>query len=160
MEIREAKFKEIPKLVELLLKANEEFGHASVPVCKDTIRNTLQRVINQPHHAAFVLIDDDGVFRGIMVGLVNQLWYSRKRQVTDLIFYVDKNTRGHGAKLLSAYMAWARTVSNVKEIMVGITSGTDEMDRVDGLLRVTGMNKVGGTYALYPDEEKTQEDVA
>lgn len=160
MRVREAEFKEIPKIVELLEKANAEFGHASIPFCHDTTRNTLQRVINQREHVAFLLVGEDNTLQGIMVGLTNQLWYSRKRQIVDLIYYVEKESRGHGARLMTSFLAWARSVPNVMEISLGITSGIDTVARVEGLLKASGLKKVGALYSLHPAEDIEHEQSA
>ena len=151
MDIREATKKDLKKIVTLLESASEEFGHASVPFCPDTTRNMIQRVINHQNHVVFILVDGDKV-KGVLAGLNNQLWYSKKRQVSDLIFYVDSETRGYGARLLSTFLGWARKVPNVVEISIGITSGAKDIDRIGGLLTAVGMTKVGGTYTMHPTE--------
>lgn len=156
MDIREAKFSDIKRIIPLLEKAHDEFGPETAPFCPDTTRNTLQRVINQKEHCALILTDGEHV-RGIMVGLTNQLWYSRKRQIADLIYYVDPDARGYGAKLLSAFLGWARNMPNVAEILVGITSGASNMDRLDGLFRAVGLKQVGGIYQLIPGETEHEQ---
>ena len=151
MEIREATAKDLKKIVDLLEGASEEFGHASVPFCKDTTRNMLQRVITHQNHIAFILVDGDKI-RGILAGLNNQLWYSKKRQVSALVFYVDSETRGYGARLLSTFLGWARKVPNVVEIAIDITSGAKDIDRISGLLEAVGMVKVGSMHTMHPTE--------
>lgn len=151
MEIREATTRDLRKIVKLLEGASDEFGHESVPFCPDTARNMIQRVINHQNHVAFILVDGDKI-RGILAGLNNQLWYSKKRQVSDLIFYVDSETRGYGARLLSVFLGWARKVPNVVEISIGVTSGAKDIDRIGSLLEAVGMTKVGGTYTMHPNE--------
>jgi len=156
MEIKEATGKDLKKIVKLLEGAHVEFGHASVPFDSDTVRNMIQRVITHQNHIAFILVDGKQI-RGILAGLNNQLWYSRKRQVTDLIFYVETGTRGYGARLLSVFLGWARKVPNIGEISMGITSGAKNIDRIGALFEAVGMSKVGGTYSMYPREEKEDE---
>jgi hypothetical protein len=156
METRLATFNDIPKIVDLWEEAHREFGNESVSFCRDTSRNTLQRVVNQREHAAFLLVGKDKVIYGVLVGLVNQLFYSRGRCAQDLIYYVKPDTRGHGAKLLAAFLAWAHNVKGVVEIQIGITSGAHNVERIEGLLKASGMKKVGGIYTLHPAEEIDQ----
>jgi len=157
MRVREAVFGDIRAIVEMLERADAEFGHESVPFCHDTTRNTLQRVINQREHAAFLLVGNDDSLQGILVGLCNQVWMSRKREIVDLVYYVREESRGHGSRLMIPYLAWARNTPNVCLITMGITSGIDTEERIAGLFESSGFKRAGSYYVLHPAEAKKDE---
>lgn len=150
MHVREAEFKDIKSIVGLLEKAHDEFGKDSVPFCPDTTRNTMQRAINQREHAVFVLIENHRLV-GVLVGLCNPGWYTKKRVISDLIYYVDEEHRGHGKRLLVSFKAWAERTKNVGVITLGITSGFDT-ERTEKMLNLFGFEKEGGYYSSYPGE--------
>lgn len=144
---RMAKFGDIPRLIILLRGAHAEFGHEDAPPDDEHIRNTLQRLINQ--REGFVsLLDFDGELKGVFMGVINRLWYSRKRQAVDIIYYVTEDCRGYGARLLTEFIAWARNQPGVVEINLGIMSGFKESDRVERMFHVMGAHRLGGMWRL------------
>lgn len=159
MKVRVATGKDLNKLVKLLEKANYEFGKESIPFCPKTTRNMIQRVINHQNHICYVL-DDEGELRGVLAGLNNQLWYSKKRQVTDLIYFVEEGTRGHGVRLLSAFLGWARAIPNLGEISMSVTSGANNVERTERLLEASGLIRVGGVFITRPNEKGEEQWVA
>lgn len=147
IEIREAKFGDIRDLVSLCAVAHKEFGHDGSPFCPDTTRNTFQRAVNQREAVVLILTDGEDV-HGVLVGVVNQLWYSRKRQASDLFFYVRPEYRGHGGGLISRFLGWARKQPRVAEVVMGVTSGADTEERFGRALAPLGFVRTGGYYQL------------
>jgi len=151
--VRVARFSDTKALVALFKEAHSEFGTA--PFCPETTRNTIQRAVNQRNAGIFALTDN-GEIVGALIAVMNQLWYSKARQIADIIFYVKPSSRGHGNKLLTAYLGWAREQRNVGEVMLGITSGSDTEGRIDALLKHFSMMPVGANYRLTEVEQDVE----
>lgn len=146
--VKVAVFSDSKALVALFKEAHSEYGSATF--CPETTRNTVQRAINQPNSGIFILCIDKEIV-GALIAVMNQLWYSRERQIADLIYYVKPTARGHGSKLLTAYLGWAREQKHVGEIMLGITSGSDTEGRIATMLQHFSMSPVGANYRLIED---------
>ena len=95
------------------------------------------------------VVDVAGSVEGVFIGVTHQLWYSRKKQSTDLFFYVTDKGRGWGSSLLRAYIRWARTNKGVAEITLGITSGIGDMNRTRQLYERMGAIKIGDSF-IFP----------
>jgi GNAT superfamily N-acetyltransferase len=94
------------------------------------------------------VVDVAGSVEGVFIGVTHQLWYSRKKQSTDLFFYVTDKGRGWGSSLLRAYIRWARMNKGVAEITLGITSGIGDMNRTRQLYERMGAIKMGDSFIL------------
>jgi len=146
MQIRPAKFDDIKQIVPFLVEANALTSTKNVPVDEPTLRKTLQQVVNTPGNQAFLSFDED-TLTGIIAGVSNQIWFSKKKQVVDLVFYVSPEHRGHGFYLARRYLAWAKNVKGAVEVYLGVTSGLDT-DRTDDLYSKLGLTRVGSSYRL------------
>lgn len=147
MIVRKAEFGDIRKIVPFLLDA-KEFVENDVPVDENTLRNTLQRVVNQPGNQLFISMDDDRI-TGVLAGISNQIWYSKKKQVLDLVFYVDPEYAGHGYYLARRYLGWARKVKGVApgEVYLGVTSGMD-IEKTSQFYERLGLSRAGAVYRM------------
>lgn len=84
--------------------------------------------------------------QGLIFGLVQDFFWSSRRQATAVVFAITPNARGgSGAlKLLTAFRRWAEN-RGAHEIAVNITSG-DHAGSTGGMLGRIGFKWVGGNY--------------
>ena len=146
MQIRPAKFADIKLMVPFLMEANALTVSKNVPIDVPTLTKTLQQVVNTPGNQAFLSFDGE-TLTGVLAGVSNQIWFSKKKQVVDLVFYVSPEHRGHGFYLARRYLAWAKNVKGAVEVFLGATSGLDT-DRTEELYQKLGLDRVGATYRL------------
>ena len=85
----------------------------------------------------------------MVIGVTHQLWYSRKKQATDLFFYTSESIRGDGwgTKLMRRFISWAKDNPGVKEIMLGVSSGI-ETDRTKTMYERMGAIRIGENYVI------------
>ena len=95
-----------------------------------------------------MVVELDGKIEGVLIGVTHQLWYSRKKQATDLFFYVTVEGIGWGAKLMRRFISWAKDNRGVKEIMLGTTSGIGDIERTKKLYERMGAVRIGDTFVL------------
>ena len=95
-----------------------------------------------------VIAEVDGKIEGALIGVTHQLWYSRRKQASDLFFYVTENGKGVGANLMRRFISWAKNNPGVKEIMLGTTSGIGDMERTKKLYQRMGAVRIGDTFVL------------
>ena len=133
--------------MEVAKDAHEKSLSNSVAIDPKTLRNNLQVCILSAEH--FVLVVElEGEIEGVFIGVTHQLWYSKKKQATDLFFYVTEKGTGWGAKMMRRFISWAKENPGVEEIMLGISSGIGDTDRTRKLYERMGAVKIGDNFIL------------
>ncbi len=141
--IREAEYKDIPKLVEYLRGVHQEYARKA-KFSDDAVRKVLGiAVSNKKLHNAWVA-DIDGEIEGILIGVSHQLWYSTQKEVVDLIFHVSEKARGSGFYMARKFQKWAARVPGVAEIYLSETTGPNE--RLHKMYDRMGMKHVGHMF--------------
>ena len=145
--IRKAEFKDVSGIMEVSKDAHQKSLSNSVPIDSKILRNNLQVCILSAEH--FVLVVElDKKIEGVFIGVTHQLWYSKKKQATDLFFYVTDKGTGWGAKMMRRFISWSKENPGVKEIMLGISSGIGDPDRTRKLYERMGAVKIGDNFIL------------
>ena len=145
--IRKAEFKDVSGIMEVAKDAHEKSLSNSVAIDPKTLRNNLQVCILSAEH--FVLVVElEGEIEGLFIGVTHQLWYSKKKQATDLFFYVTEKGTGWGAKMMRRFISLAKENPGVEEIMLGISSGIGDADRTRKLYERMGAVKIGDNFIL------------
>jgi|TARA_Y100000310_G_scaffold66686_2_gene62029 GNAT superfamily N-acetyltransferase len=147
--IRNAEHKDLSKIVGLCKEGHEESVITTAPIDVKILRKNVQVCILSAEHLVLV-VDLEDEIRGIIIGVTHQLWYSRKKQATDLFFYVSRSVRkdGWGTKLMRRFISWSKENPGVKEIMLGISSGLDDVDRTKTLYEHMGAIRIGENYVI------------
>tara|TARA_R110002020_G_scaffold475930_1_gene714610 strand:+ start:6823 stop:7272 length:450 start_codon:yes stop_codon:yes gene_type:complete len=145
--IRKAENKDISGIINLVKEAHSKSISHTVKLDPKTLRTNIQICILSAEH--FVVIAEvDGKIEGALIGVTHQLWYSRRKQASDLFFYVTENGKGAGANLMRRFISWAKNNPGVKEIMLGTTSGIGDTERTKKLYERMGVVRIGDTFVL------------
>ena len=146
--IRKAVNQDVSKIVDLCKEAHEESKITTAPLDPKTLRTNVQICVLSAEHLVLVVEVDDKI-EGLIIGVTHQLWYSRKKQATDLFFYTSKRIRGDGwgTKLMRRFIGWAKDNTGVKEIMLGVSSGI-ETDRTKTMYERMGAIRIGENYVI------------
>ena len=145
--IRKAEFKDISEIIEVAKDAHKKSLSDSVPIDLKILRNNLQVCILSAEHFVVVL-ELSGKIEGAFIGVTHQLWYSKKKQASDLFFYVTDAGVGWGAKMMRRFISWAKENRGVSEIMLGISSGIGDPERTKKLYERMGAVKIGDNFIL------------
>ena len=145
--IRKAENKDVSGIMVLVKEAHTQSISRFVKLDPKTLRTNIQVCVLSAEHFV-VVVELEGKIEGAMIGVTHQLWYSRKKQATDLFFYVTENGIGWGAKLMRRFIGWAKENPGVKEIMLGITSGIGDAERTKKLYERIGAVRIGDTFVL------------
>ncbi len=91
--IRVAKNSDLPKIIKVCKEAHQLSISKDVPLDEDILRKNTQVCILSAEHLVNV-VEIGGDIEGVFIGVANQLWYSRKKQATDLFFYTTDKGKG------------------------------------------------------------------
>ena len=95
-----------------------------------------------------MVLELEGKIEGAFIGVTHQLWYSKKKQASDLFFYVTDAGVGWGAKMMRRFISWSKESRGVGEIMLGISSGIGDPERTKRLYERMGAVKIGDNFIL------------
>lgn len=130
VDVRRATPADADALVQLVLPLHQE----SPQHCDEPIDVAVGRRWFAERAAPGFLADDNAVFVaeadghpvGVLVALIIQRWFSRRRVAAEMLFYVRPQNRGGFAfrKLVRAYKSWAKAQGATKATL-GISTGID-----------------------------------
>jgi hypothetical protein len=70
------------------------------------------------------------------------------RIAQDFAFYVEEGRPVTAIKLLRRFIYWANQQPNVDEVLVSVTHGIGDLDRVKVLYEKLGMTHIGGVFSM------------
>lgn len=131
------------KIIELLREMWAEGSYAPIPPDYQKTLDWLVGTIQWDDGIVLMAEDEDGSLRGVMIGNVQEYFFSHARQAVESVLYVDKTKRGGftGARLIKTFCAAAKA-KGVSEVSIGVSVGIDNELAV-GLYRKLGFTDHG-----------------
>lgn len=159
MLIRNAKSSDISALVEFGYLIHAESKFSSLSFDPDKVRQTLERIVEAENstHCCFVATSADEQLIGVLIGCVEEYFFSRSLMAHSILIYVHPKWRGSSAalKFIHAFRSWA-TNRGALEICIGVASGVT-IGRTDKFLRRLGFSVTGGNYSMVIDGDCASE---
>lgn len=152
MKVRHATYQDIPRIIALCREAHEVSQYASeLPVDPVKMQKVLSRMIapSNANTAVFILVDSGHAVHGILIAIADLYWWNSWKYATDVMTYSRRSGRGHGIKLYRAFIAWARRMPKVIEIVTTVSSDIVPIRFVDALLEHLGFQRNGHTWSMY-----------
>lgn len=141
--IRNATIKDLPALLALGARMHAESPHfRQIAFSAAKLEETLRAVLGTPN-GFLVLGDLQGHVAGVYVAVALEHWCSTDLVATELALYVEREHRGTllGARLIKAYLAWARELG-CKQITAGVSTGVN-VDKTTHLYQRLGFKQFG-----------------
>jgi len=93
-----------------------------------------------------VIVNTKNEPQGFLLGMVDELFYSRQKIATDLAVYVRPDHRHIAPKLFKRFISWAKQKPNLIQITLGVSSGSEGTERTGLMYERLGLGHVGGIY--------------
>lgn len=140
--IRSATIEDFPQWFDLAKRLRDQTPYADIEFDRAMIARLYGRCIAS--RLGCVLVSTHGGrLTGTIVGVAQELWWSRRKYATDLLFFSER--AGDGFRLLKSFQDWAWSVPSVEEVTLGQSSGID-VERTEKLYLRAGLKKVGGLF--------------
>ena len=88
MRVREGDTDDISGIIELLKELHVESVFKDVPFSDSTTRQFILTMMGIKDGTILVVADDKDRPQGVMIGMIDSLFFSKKRYATDVVFYV------------------------------------------------------------------------
>jgi len=123
------------EVARFLMSAKNDIGYfCDIDPDQDKAVQAFETFAVRPDYFYWV-IERDGVINGVFIGLIAPIWWTWGDIANDLFFYVAPSSRGHGLKLINAYINWAKGFDSVRKIYLNVS--TDD-ERVIKLIEQLG----------------------
>lgn len=129
----------------------EQSVYAGIKMDDQRFKTTVAALIGSKNGAVFVIVDDDNQPQGFLLGIIDELFFSRSRYATDLAMYVSKPYRIWAPFMVKRFIRWAKSKPLVAEVTLGVSAGIGDTDRIGKLYRRLGFQPVGGIYVMRTD---------
>lgn len=133
---------DLQQMVELGYRLCDRTPYAHIPRDRPSIVRTFTQAMSSALGCAFVS-EHEGKLTGLLIGVAQELWWSRMRFATDLVFYAER--AGAGVLLGRQFLDWAWNVPRMVDVTMGQSSGLDP-ERSAAIYRRLGLQRVGGLY--------------
>lgn len=142
---------DIAPLVELGRLCHVESRFARLPYDGERVAQRFSQMIEQPLSTTFFVgaRHASGQMHGLMIGSVDEYFFSRERIASSIFLLVHPDHRGGLAaiKMVMAFRAWARS-RVAAEMYIGVASGVS-MQRTGRFLSKLGLELSGGNYSAW-----------
>ena len=144
--IRLADIPDIDEICELGAELLAQSVYSDIKPDESKYRLFIAGLMGTKKGAVFIAVDDDDKPQGMLLGLIDDLFFSRYSYATDVAFYVREGYRHLVPGLMKRFMAWAEGKTRVVYISLGISSGTGDLERIGQVYESFGLARVGGIY--------------
>jgi hypothetical protein len=154
MSVRDAKFVDIPRIVEILEDAHRRSIYADTATfdpleAKRLLATALQRHGHMNLGGSLVLVSErvDGV-NGVLLGVLDNVYPCIKELVaTDLLFIQEHEADPRDAiTMVKQLIDWAEGNPKVIEIHLGVTGTVGDWERVGKLYEHLGLERCGAMF--------------
>lgn len=144
--IRTADIPDIKEIYELGKELLDQSVYASIKHDEVKFKTFVAGLMGIKNGTVLVVVDDDDKPQGFMLGIVEELFFSKKRMATDLAVYVREGYRHIAPKMFKEFIRWAESKPRMAQITLGISSGIGDTKRVGRMYNSLGFAQTGGIY--------------
>ena len=140
---------DIPDMAAIVAMGHELLAqsvYSDVKPDEQAFRMLVAGIMGSNKGTVLLIVDDDDKPQGFLIGIVEELFFSRVRYGTDIALFVREGYRNLAPRLIKKFIAWAKSKPRVKHITLGLSSGIGDPDRVGRMYENLGLSRVGGIY--------------
>lgn len=141
--IRKADIPDMDAICELARELLEKSIYNSIKPDDAKFRMFVAGLMGNKGGIVLVIVDRNDVPQGFLIGILEELFFSRQRMATDLAVYVRDGYRNLAPRLFKTFIEWAESKSRVAQITLGISSGIGDPERVSKMYENLGFAQVG-----------------
>lgn len=145
--IRLGDIPDIDQICDLAKELLEQSIYADIEPDRSKFRLLVANMCGDKTSRVMVIVDDENNLQGFLLGMVEELFFSRRRYGTDLCMYVREGFRHLAPSMIRQFIHWAKSKPRVDLVLFGISSGFGDPERTGKLYASLGFANVGGIYA-------------
>ena len=127
---------------------DRQYGRNVMRVDEQEGRRELRQIMSSATGVAYVDYDSEGQLNGCIIGQVVKQSFVKNRFVTDLAFFVREDKPITAVKLLRHFIDWGRKQKNINEVIINVSSGLGDTERMKTMYEKLGLRWMGGCFCL------------
>lgn len=154
--IRDAKVGDFPDVLELCKRLRGQIEtYPGAEVDRESVLRVFGQCVGSRMNKALVA-EHDGRLTGLMLGITQELWWSRSREATDLVLYSERP--GDGLRMVRRFVEWAFETPRVVSVTLAQSSGLST-DRSTAILKRLGFTEIGGIAQLVKPDARAGAEI-
>ena len=146
--IRLADIPDVRHIIELGYELLNDSAYKGVNPDEQKFRLLVAGLIGHKIGRVLVVVDDDDVPQGFLIGVVDDYFFSRSRVASDMAVYIRKSYRRYAYRLYKEFIDWAKKKPRVVDISFAQSSGIGDHSRWCKLMEKLGLTCVGTVYTM------------
>ena len=142
--VREARVEDLDAMIELGKRGHEKSANAQYKFDDQRARLLGLCCIMDRNKCALVVIGNDTVVVGVLLGIEEQYAFLKMTYATDLAVYAE--SPGGGRMLLQAFEKWALEDRKVDQLLMGVSFGGKSARAAQALYTRMGFTHDGGLF--------------
>jgi len=146
--IRLADIPDIKHIYALGLELLEQSEYNGIKHDEKKFKMLVAGLIGEKLGHVLVVVDDDDIPQGFLIGIVEDYFFSRFRYGSDIATYVRKSFSRFSYRLYKKFIDWAKTKPRVMDITFAQSSGMGDHSRWCKLMEKLGLHRSGSFYTM------------
>ena len=141
--IRTADIPDMDAICELASELLEQSIYSDIKPDETKFRLFVAGIMGSKGGIVLLIVDDENKPQGFLLGVLEELFFSRQRMATDLAIHVRKGYRNLVPRLIKTFVEWAESKSRVVRVTLGISSGIGDPERISKMYGKLGFMQIG-----------------
>ena len=149
MICREARFQDIPRMVDLGMQEYPKtiYAREGIKGCADVMRRAVELYMFAPNCKTWVLDKDESI-KGMLIGAIEPTYFAEAFFATDKMYVVAEDAQGHGLKMFMKFVSWAKSIPNVVAIEEILAAGMPDQSRTAQIFERIGFKDIGSIFHM------------
>ena len=146
--IRLADIPDMQRIYELGLELLEASSYKGIKHDDQKFKTLVAGLMGSKKGRVLVVVDDNDVPQGFLLGVIDEYFFSQYRFATDLAVYIKQGFERYALRLYRMFIDWAKTKPKVMDITFAHSSGMGDFERWCRLMEKLGLTKNGSFYTM------------
>jgi len=141
--IRKGDIPDMGAICELASEMHEQSIYSDIKPDETKFRLFVAGIMGSKGGIVLLIVDKDDKPQGFLLGVLEELFFSRQRMATDLAIYARGSYRHLVPRLIKTFVTWAESKPRVVRVTLGISSGIGDPERTSKMYGTLGFEQIG-----------------
>ncbi len=144
--VRIADIPDIKEIYILAKELHEQSIYSNIKSNEEKFKMLVAGLMGSKTGIVLVIVDHNDKPQGFLLGVIQELFFSKARMATDIAIYSRKLFRKLAVEMINKFIKWAESKPRIVQITLGISSGIGNSLRIGLLYERLGFRHTGGIY--------------
>jgi len=145
-DVRVADIPDIKEIYAIAKELHEQSIYSKIKDDESKFKLLVAGMMGQKSGIVLVIVNDNNEPQGFLLGVIQELFFSKAKMATDIAIYVRPEYRNMTPKMIKKFVAWAESKPRIAQITLGISSAISDGGRGGHFYELLGFQNTGGIY--------------